>query len=818
MNGRSEVRVEFRRPFAPPQREGYGLSLLTQKQWDALAETENCWRLDLRQDPTEPHTDGVGLRYQYGTQDTKLEDCTIFQDANEQAYVTTAVADLQEELDELRAKPSPTVDDLDRIEELEARQSELRSSSFWRESRNPFGDGHDGVYRALAEPNVPGWIRTNEVLEADRPFTLWITRYKPLEEQMEPEMRIRFGRRWRLILQAEKGAKLQHFTDDLTEAQRAAYETELQTIEDSGRLTVADRRQIKTWKDRAEEIIVAAKADGRKKKEQLSTAESAEIADLKRRVQDLKEGKKGLSDAEQRRRKILRELLYVEETDVNLYANVTSLWGQPLVLTFIPQQRGYMTVANNFGANYWTYEYKDLVATKEFGEMLGAAPIEIWHNGGSYVWKWSYVQPESRGHLLSRPWRIGFEVAEDEIHFEGKAALPPGTTADASIVLVDSGVGLYQWRIDLTSDGRYLPFVYTCNMEVEALPRDRSVENLLFRAADAALCDVVYKYEGEYRARGCDISLLNEDHSLYSLVREINGAQVFVWEGDVQTFAGVVQSAEEKGLDAAGHFQSLTVRATDRRAILRKTRTWFELLGDNLLLSEVLRRVHHRAGFHDDELRIAEAPALRLPAAAVGQEALIKADFGDDWAGFVDRLLESYGNGMDAYYDGAGAFVFERRGQIHSPLRFVLSQSEKAGPMDLVVSDPTVNMDPSDFYNFFVVLGAKKPGQKKTRYSAVYANYASVFDRSYQWWVGFWRMAPPLKNDELNTQELANGALRRQLELHGTPALEITFQTDYHRLLLSGQRCPYGQLQVEVVSVDTPGRYTGRCGVKVRVL
>lgn len=847
MNGPANVHVEFYKPFQPVSAEGYSVQLLTQKQWDALQDRMNIWRLDLRQDPLEPRTDGVGLNYNYGQQDCTLEDYTVeiagynagtpVTAGSEAAAVEAAIAEWQEEVDELAAKSSLSADELDYKKELEARILEVRSGSFWRDARNPFGDGCDGLYRALAVPNVDCSILSNAALDADRAFSVWVYRCKPLEDQVEPKWYIQFGGRWRFELEADRGAKLYLYRDltvsdfevdgvkasKLTADAIDTYRAELKALQDKTHYTPENKQAIKWYKDDLEACIVAAKQAGRKKKTDLTPEENLRIARDKKAIKDIRESiKAGLTGDEQRRLKTLNELFYEDVQDVQLYQNVDSLYNVPFVLTFIPQARGFLTIKSSFTANYWTYEDKTITSTKQFGTVMKSAQVRVGCNGGAFWWKWAHVNVHPEGHLLSKPIKPGGNLEEDPFTylFSGCDNQPPGTTVRYSLV-VDYDLNSYRWRIDFTSDGRFMPFVYTSTLTVDAGPRNADLETLIFTTeGTSALLDATPKFDPGYRARGYDIKLLNENGSLYNLLKELEGSQVRVFEGAVCVFTGVAHSPEERPL-SIGVFE-VTVKCVDRWDICGEAQVWFESVGDGALLSDYLVHCFKCVGFRKtgdpdtNEILITDVGAIRLPAAAVGTEALIVARFGNRWKEHIQKILDTYANGCEAYFDGQGRIVFGPKGQVTSSVHFVLSHADAEtvpeGDVAVVASNVTARIDTSQFYNVFVVTGAKKPGQQRTRYWAYYVDWDGIE------YLGRVKKADPVQNDELNTQEVTNTALRRQVELYGTLTVEASFECNYLIEFTTGLRCKYCGMPCEITGISSSGRKTGRVQVTVKLI
>lgn len=816
--GRAQVRVVFRKPFGPPRRAAYSLPLVTQRQWESATDRENLWRIDIKQDADEPHTDGVGLTYQYGTSDTYLCNCSPIIEADEQAEIDRAVSSFNAELSTLAAKAHPTADDLKRVKELQGRIVELTQTAFWQDIRNPFGDGANGVYRSLSAPNVPCRIRTDARLDEDRPFTVWFYRAKPDEAQEDATLRLSFGGKWRLEFGQGGGAKLYKLRP-MKDADRKALEDELKAIDDSGKLTRTDKTQIKAWRDAADLVVANAKKAGRRKKTDLTAQEQFQLTDYKARTVALRASKKGLTGSARARRKAILDLVFEESTEVTLYEDSHGLLNRTFAVTFLPQPRGYLTIANSFSANYWNYQDKAITDKREFGVLLESAPLEVSCNGGSFWWKWAYPAIDREGFIEGEG-NLGADMTDVVFICNGDWSAMPGTTVLYGVQGIDQARGKFRWRLALGSDGRYMPFVYTQILEAPASVRNIAAETVLFdtQTAPGVLADATAQFDLDLRGRKYAIALNNEGGALDWLAEVSEGLQVEVWEGERQVFTGVLRGRSEEIL-AAGQ-SVLHFEAYDRWELLREDIAWTEIAGDGKRLDAHLREVLAGRGFAAWEVVTVATPSLLLPRAAVGEEPKCKASVGEFRGQYVRDLAERHAVGLEVYFDEQGRFVLARKGADIAQINFVLRHANNSGfDTEYIVSNPRPSVDYADYYNWVQILGAEKPGHGsvRERYAAVYADYGSVTNPASPNYLGYWKALRPQPDDSLNTQALVNRALR-QLVTAKKVIREVAFDTTLDPGFRIGLRCRYDGTPVEISGVSPTERKTGRANVTVRYL
>lgn len=796
--------VIIKRPFGPPQTPTFSMPLVTDAEWDALATRNNVWRFDIDQKAEEPRIAGVAVGWSYGTADTKLCNWTPQEVAEEAAAVAVVRAELSAE--------AATETDEDRLAELQAMIADLDSWHFWEDKRNAFGDSANAIYRGCSAPNVPFDIRSNWCLEADRPFTIWLHRAKPAEGQENAFLRVQFGD-WRLEFSQERECKLLQVVE-MTDAARAALEAQLEAILDTGRLTAADKAQIKAWQDEAATVKADAAKDGRQQPDQWTEAEHAQLSTLDAQIGALKDSKHGNTGAEEVQIEALKGQLYLQQETVNLQETTETLFGVDLPITIIPQRRGYLSIHVGRGANYSTIEVKSIKQRREYDTVIRATPVEISGNGGSLWFKFAYVQVAQSATMLSGWHNAGFPVP-------GGATFTADWSADtgASATLnVETAGNKFRWQVIIATDGMHLPFVYQVNLEIAATARDTSTEVVVFdsRTWQDMLASYTPKWDGEKRSLGMTVEL--NCFGLAYQPEDWAHHQVFVYENGL-LFSGVIMQApiKETVMVEGREVEQVTLECADRWALLKQDMLGTQLTGDGKLLGAYMKQVVQSRGFLEAELDI-DVGTFRLPTARPGEEPLIRNEWGKHQAEWLDYLFENYGHGMRLGATAAGKIEYKTDlRDVRSDIRF---SRDGSGGYE-TIWDVTRETDWEEFCNDFIIIGGLKPGSKVDRYAARYRDYGSVYDTTARNYCGAWKPMDPRKDDALNTQELCNIACRQAQALYGNPRENITFAcrlTNVSREVEPKMICYLEDAQVEVVAVQSSGREENELRLTVKVL
>lgn len=801
-----DIYVKIKKPFGPPLTPAFSMPLVTDAEWDALATRSNIWRFDLATKDNEPRIAGVGVAWQYGSDDTYRANWTPQIDPDEQAQVDTVQAQLQEELD--------AETNQERVTELQAMIADLGTWAYWEEKRNLFGDGAVGLYRSCSTPNVPFRIRSNWTLEEDRPFTLWLHRAKPAEGQRDASLTVQFGD-WRLEFRQERECKLVQLAP-LTDAQRAAYEEEMTTLLDDGRLTATDKEQIAEWHDAIATVKETAKLAGRKGDKALLPAEHAQITGYQQSIDALKESKSGTTGASQARIDALEKLLYLQSEDVNLQETTQTLFETDLPITIIPQRRGYLSIHLGRGANYSTIEVKSIKQRKQLDTVIRRTPVEISGNGGALWFKCSYVRVEKTAQLLSASRNAGFPVP-DGASFVADWSADEGCSATLNLSRTGNR---FTWQIDVLTDGKRLPFIYNVLLEVPATPRDRSIEEVVFdsRHYPTMMADYTPKWDGDKRSRGMTVELNIFDGDYRP--EEWANHQIEVYEGEL-VFTGVILQTPvtEVIKSEQQDYERVSLECGDRWVLLKEDALVTQLTGDGKLLGAYQRQIVASRGFWPDEMNIPDG-TFRLPQARPGEEPLVRSEWGKHQGEWLEYLHENYGHGLRMGATMAG--VIETAAVRRTVSEIVFRRVSDGDHDPYAIWDVTRALDWDECYNDFVVIGALKPGSKTDRYAARFADSLSVTDPTRPNYRGNWRPMEPRRDDALNTQELVNLACRQAQALHGNPREDISFTCRYSPNIEPGLVCWLEdgtvEKQVEVITADAGSREENTLNVTVRVI
>lgn len=797
----ADVRVIVKTPFGPPETPAFSMPLVTDSEWDSLAERSNVWRFDVDPKAEEPRIAGVAVDWQYGTDDTRRHDWALVDQAEEAVEVARVRALLDAE-----AAESGT--DADRRAEIADMVQELAEYAFWQEKRNAFGDGTVALYRGCNSANIGYHLRSNRLLDTDRPFTLWLHRCKPAEGQEDCRLRLQFGD-WRLEFSQQNKAQLTQLVE-MTAEERAALEDELETTLDAGRLTADDKEQIAEWKD----DIDTLKATAKKARRDLTEDEDAQVAAIEADIDDLRAGKKGYTGAEQLRIDQLRAALYEQTVDVNLAETTETLFGTDLPITVIPQRRGYLSIHLGRGANYSVVEVKTVTATRDYGTVIRSTPFEISGNGGALWFKFSYVDVAKTARIVSASRNMGFDVPET---YTFTADWSADTGAAATLDTVTNGTSFY-WTIDITTDGEHMPFIYAVNLQVAATERDSSGERTVYDSNidPASLADFTPKWNTDNRSRGMTVDLTNIGER-WEPARWVNH-QVFVYEGGECIFTGVIieTPVTELTMVDGREVERVGLECADRWALLMEDVMVTQLVGDGQSLATYVGWVVQSRGFAAGEINV-EDSGFTLPKALPGQEPLVRNEWGKSPGEFLGYLYEHFGHGLEMGFDEDGEFYWRAQRTATRPDVVFRRRSPSLG-YEFTIWDVERRADHSEFYNDFIVIGSVKVGSKRDRYAARYRDWGSVHDATAENYWGSWKPMPPRQDDALNTQELVNGACRHLQVLYGAPRHEVSFRCRYSDDVQPWMTCYLEDELVQVVSVSSAGRGDNTMDVTVRVL
>lgn len=845
---RSSARFVIKEAFQGPQSRAFAMNLLTAEQWGQLEEARNVVRVDIDPTETEPRTQAIMLGWKYGTGDTRLSDWHVRPREDEQAYANAAAATLRAErlIVEGRieaakaAKPprAPAESDLQRLSELLADEASLSSYCMWTEVLNSFGDGAMALYRACNAPNIPFAIRSNWRLEADRPFTVWIHRCKPHEAQEFSRVRIRFGC-YCLELRQESEVHLyrykhgRFYEDDPEQpgmgqgkwveydgtdwARIEAIEAQIDAIRDRARLTAAEREQIAAWEVELAELKALAKRSRETWSDHQKAQNEIQQAAIRQRIEDLKAAKRRLTLAEETQIEQLEDEYLADDTEVQFMHMAESLLGTDLALTFIPQPRGFLVLHTSQGKDYFVYEDTDITDSREDGQIIAATPIEISGNGGAIWCKFAYIEPEATGYLLSgprlRPQKTTGEplpLGSMQLAVDGLAM--PGTRAAGR--LQAEGADLFRYRVDFSSTGGYLPFVYRLVLEVPASARDRDKEVVLHDSRTMGVSwNVGSSYSRENRGRAATLTFDLVPRTIaYNYLELLAEKQIVFYEDNAPWFTGILREPEVVILGPG--LRRITYQCFDRWYIMRGDRIASEPAGDRKTLGAYFRQVARGLGLWDDEIIVTGVwPQRVLPHSRPGERPAIAAEYDERRADYLERLFEDFGIRCAMWFDGRGRLHLEPQGTVTKPLSYHL---ESTGPDDrCVMQDVTITQDWEEFANDVTVQGRRVRGYPLSRRCL---DWTSVLNPDHPYYIGRWIRADTHQSDHLQTEADVNLAARWRLEQYKRPYTEVEFTTGYNAALEIGDRVTVTGATAEVIELRSDARHESRMRMKVRII
>ena len=815
-------------PFQGAASQGYSLSLLASDQWQRMAETRNCGRVDINPTETEPRTFAIIPDWQYGHSDTRLVDWRTMPSTGEEAAVENArgvlLAELQPLIDKDLAhtrdnsQPALTANEAARKLELERDRSWLFENRYWQDVRNCFGDGDVGLYRACNAPGVPYKLESNWRLDADRPFTIWLHRAKPHEAQQESWVRFRFGH-WALVMRQDREIELVRYKDGKWWENRRwvtyrgtdfdyieSVEAQIETIRDNGRLTQADRDQIDLW----EQEIANREA-------RLKTGLSGNDADLARgeigayrnSIEGLRESKAGLAEAQEAQIAALEAGIVAERIPVHFAHSAEGLLQKDVALTIIPQRRGYLTLHLSRGRDYFVHEDRAVTDSGADETIVEATPLRIDGNGGALWFKVAYVAVERSGYFKTREIAAGLADVS-RITATVDNTVMPGTRVDTTVTPLSRG-SRYAVRVSFATDGRYMPFLYRLTVDVPAVPRDRASEWLEFVSTDHAdvLWEVGTDYAKELRGRSMTLTL-TFDPDVHPTLLSWGNKQVQFLEGGAPWFTGVLVGPDS--VEKIGGKVKVTYTGYDRWYILRSDRLFLDIIGDGKRVGTYLRNVARGAGLFDDEIITSGVFLQRyLPVAKPGEDALLKPEPGSARADYMTQIFDDFCYLSDMWFDGRGRLHIEPLGTVTKAIAY---HSTTATHGDrYTIREPRYIMDWGEFVNDITVLGREWHGQKL---AARYIDYASIYNRAAVNYVGRQVAAPPYESSHLNSQGLVALACRWRVRRYCQPYQEIEFATGFDSTLEVGDRVTCDGVMVEVISIGSDSRGADTMRVRVR--
>ena len=707
---KKKPRIKIYGYYGVPVTPAIALNLSSEKEWRGAVSRQDVTNLrrynfKSQQNDTEEEgvsTGAISLDYNLHSLDSRVSQWTQILAESELEYRKLTLDALNTERIELSAKENPKDEEKSRLADVKNQIAQLQAkgSGYFEETPNTFGDGRSSLYRRLSVPNIPFDIRSNFKLEGDRPFTLWLYRFKPDEKQEDLSFKIEWDK-WRLEFQQDGQIELTRFSTEYTDKEtgrvvivdareRIRLEAELNQVLDKGRLTAADKLFIEAQKDAVKAIKKMVKDSGRSD-EEMSSGEKQGIKAAEDAIDNLREEKKGLTLDETAEADTLKEYLYKDSVQVNLHEQSQSIFGVPLRLTFLPHEMG-LTITLE-GNEPWTYLYEIpfLPGTEDQLEFVwDDTPMRITGNGGSFIFKWGYPVFKTRGRINFSAFAPNFEIpensgeeadkdiqtrvvsnGEDEVDYRFKIdyktpmieiPLPPPFTES---LIVHS---TYYYFLELFSDGKYPVWVYDIQTLIPA--GDRTGSQCIEE-------EKVWDSEDHLDSMGfppiLDINVeQGDDRETYViLLRDVKGRlglpllknrliDIYLEDEDSTenetfitplAFTALIKTVDyediathEQGQASAKNETIIKLGVVDMSGALDDVLLTDSYIGDSRILGEYIFQLVTASGALAEEMSgIDQTMGGPLPSGRTGSPPTIKPSNGARVSDYIQSLLDRYG-------------------------------------------------------------------------------------------------------------------------------------------------------------------------------
>lgn len=425
-------RIIVRDYYGEPSREAFDLRLLTDKFWQqaqAKKNAVNLKRYDLKpfdRDDIEDKTPrAISLQYTPYFEDrfNRLSDWEPIIRPEEKTFRDGRLSELNTRLSDLQAKLADEDNEREiadltvQIGDLQAKIKRMNAGGLgWCEAvPDGFGDGTSTLYDPLNEPYVPRERLSKFWIGRDTPYCLRLYFSKPDEEQSDWEFFIEWGV-YRILFSIDR-VQFIRLSDKLSPAAVEAKEKQLNELLDLGRITRQDTLWKAEQKRAIADIKAKAKEEDRNTENDLTDAELASIKAIEKAIDDRWDAKKRRTGAQEKTIDDLRRELYRETRTVEFGQNFETFFNVPLVLSILPQARGYLTLQLE-GADAWTYEEADILKGETPGTLWSETKLRHKINGGAYKLQIGVLDPRRLG-TLAIPFVAPFDVTGVEWIFNG---------------------------------------------------------------------------------------------------------------------------------------------------------------------------------------------------------------------------------------------------------------------------------------------------------------------------------------------------------------------------------------------------------------
>ena len=428
----------------------------------------------------------------------------------EEEWRNYALTDYRSKLFDLELIENPTEEDIERKKLLTKliNQIGVKGEGYLETVFDLLGTSSAGISWGLAAANIPVTVTTAFKSQKNRSQCFRFKRLEAPEDQVRFSFTIEIGNGNSMyaLVMGEDGisATFIHYRN-MSASKRENLIAQLEAIKDNGRLTVDDRTQIAAWERQIKKIRRDSKLDGNKT---LTKEENKKVSELQKKIETLKDSKRGLTDADNTEKQQLENDLYISREDFDLVERSKSTIGRTIDLSFSFLRSGFVLITSDDGRKI--YENKRLTG----GVPAGAEPV--YGNGlpdGAYITvksdggMWSLVygnkQHDYHGTIWGQPIEVPFvfdsnevtwAVEKDEantgckITYDLVELQPPALSVWGTFI-----PGIYQVQIDFYSDydvpddkfkGRYTPELYYLELRIPA--GETQVPQLLWDSEDPA--------------------------------------------------------------------------------------------------------------------------------------------------------------------------------------------------------------------------------------------------------------------------------------------------------------------------------------------
>lgn len=490
-------------------------------------------------------------------------------------------------------------------------------------------------------------------------------------------------------------------------------------------------------------------------------------------------------------------------------------YGEWFEIALIPEPRGILNIISDHGESF--IERTDITSTRLPGVVWPASKISITTNGGAMFWQIGKPTFYRSGTFLDYPFKWWNVDPITDPSFQGQVdSSSPGVGLSYSLDEIPDSIE-YQFRADLTSDGRYTPFLYSIEAFVES--GDRTGTNSItwdsndvsdFTENGEPVMEVTPQYEQEMRRANATVLLRNIDGRLNfpGTVQQATHDKLcnLTLNGDPFITRGIIRAVQLGDMASGeGNITQAAAANTWSTTVFEVADQWQVMdddammdcpKGDGLRVGAYLRRILKGAGVKDSEMTGVSAGAGRiLPSAAPGEDFLIQPSNQCSRGDYLRSIVLDWGMGLVLYISRAGIWTLALP-DVTVQAAFSSLPDEATyrilSPLDIV-------RDFSETYNWFCVEGAEINGRRLRQTWKVQESF-NVPD--WEGYLGRYKRFPTIQNDALRTQSDVAWVLRSRVRNHAKPGRFFSFNTNFHKHLIPGHYITVDGTSAQITRLD----------------